>query len=190
MSPAILGLLALVGVGAYALSQRKRREPEIDRATAMQRMADVFYRVINKDPKEPVAPGELEEAVNIAQNIFGLYKTVQGIRSGKGLPNDEKWPGTDASVAAYMYEYTKQRKGAPKPKTYNDPAPVPPYQDPRPIRAAAIAAETSNPAQAKLLHAKADVLSKLIRAKTTTQKTVQKGKDVLAAAKGLFSVKK
>jgi hypothetical protein len=176
MPPIAIALLAAGGVAAYFYS--KRQSPEA-RAAAMARLAELIHQ-FSVTPGAPLA-ADMAEAVKLAQG-FGLAKTALGLPS-KALPNDERWPGSPLSVAMYMAEYTRQRKPQlPGPKQYNDPAPVAPYQDPRPIRQAAIAAEKRNPVEAKLLHGKADMLSAAIRSKV-------RGGEILAAAKGLTGLK-
>jgi len=75
--------------------------------------------------------------------------------------------------------------GTPKPagKTYNDEIPVPPYEDPRTVRARAIQLEKEGKgAEAKVMHIKADTLNTMIKA----QKLKGAGQAALGAIKSLL----
>jgi hypothetical protein len=192
MNPTVLALGA-VGLAAAGYFAFRNKGPAIDRGATMVRLADILYRIIGR---KGFTKDEPMEAVNLA-NALGMPKTVAGIQSSKGLPNDETWPGSSLSVAAYMYEYTKNRDappppppppppGAPGPKVYNDQTPVAGIEDPRQVRAMALSLEKQGKGiEAKIYHAKADALNKIIGAAKARNSLISTGKGVTSAVKSL-----
>lgn len=193
MNPAVLALGA-VGLAAAGYFAFRNRGPAVDRGAAMVRLADILYRIIGR---KGFTKDEPMEAVNLA-NALGMPKTVAGIQSSRGLPNDETWPGSSLSVAAYMYEYTKNRDappppppppGAAGPRVYNDETPVSGIEDPRQVRAMALSLEKQGkPLEAKIYHAKADALNKIVRAAKARNSLISTGKGVGTAIKSLGSL--
>lgn len=190
-----LFLLPVIGVAVWFFTRKGELSPEL-RAQYMARLAVALHTVIAKLGDATTRGRLAAEAVKDALAL-GLVKTAKGIESGKGLPTDEAWPGTSMSVSAYMTEYIRQRtvKPAapgkpPAPKKYNDESPVPPFEDPRKVRAQAIAAEKSNSVAAKILHAKADNLNTLIKAAKVKSAAVATAKGIGDAASSFFSMKK
>lgn len=184
---AIVAALAALGGGAYVVFSKKGPE---DRGAAMARMADIFYRII---ARQPYTGNEAVEATNIADQ-FGMNETVKAMRSSGKLPDNERWPGSMLSVAAFMAEYVRTHSAPPPPPPpgapkYNDEVPIPPYEDPRVIRQLAINLEKQGKGtEAKLYHAKADGLNALIRATKTKQGIVSKASSIADAAKSLGSI--
>jgi len=172
--PAIALGVAGVGAGAYFAFFRKPPMTIEQRAAAMARLADDLYKIITKTGLPADRSAAAEEAVKLAIDPFGLTATAAGIKSGAGLSSSEMWPGTSQTVAAYMTAYINLRK--PKPpaapglppqpaKVFNDESPVAPFEDPRVVRAQALALEKQGKTlEARVYHTKADTLNNLIKA--------------------------
>ena len=172
MNPAILLAAAAAAAAFFAFRKSAPALTPEQRAAAMTRLPDLLHKIITKVGTPADRAMWAQEAVQLAIALM-LPKTVEGIKTSRGMPADEVWPGTSVSVAKYMGAYVEARKpkalpkpgAAPAAKTYNDEVPVPPYEDPRGVRAKALAAERSGKgAEAKVYHMKADALNTMIKA--------------------------
>lgn len=152
------GLFIIAAGAAAYMAFRPKPMTDAERAMAMTRLPDLIYKIITKVGSTADRSGWAIEAVEVAQRL-GMPKTAQGIVKG-ALPADEMWPGTGQTVPSYMHAYVESRKPkAATAKTYNDEPAA------KPVRARALAAQSSNPAQAKVLHIQADTINTVARAK-------------------------